>query len=659
MDRETLLAHGIEPEYTDIWGRTHEVSDETAAMVLQSLDSAGATSGSTLVTREDTTTLDIRIPIDRVNESLKLEIEWEGGELQHRWFWLPELRKISSDDQSITTQIPLPPLRLGYHRLRLYWMREPELQRFADSRFIVCPQRAKMPDRRMAGVALSLYGLRSRRNWGIGDFTDLIAAIDVFAKAGVQFIALNPLHAIPNREPYNTSPYLPTCSLYRNFIYLDVEKVVSGLQQESGMEMLRAREFVEYEGIADLKREILRDAFRDFAAAGGSPEFNRYIEQEGAALNDFAIYCALDEAMHFKNPDVWLWRDWPAEYQDPRSPHVMQFAQEHRDDVLFFKFLQWHVDRQLAEAQAHALATGMRIGLYHDLALATDRFGADLWANRALYANGARVGAPPDDFSPKGQDWAFPPPNREAHRANGYEWFAQSIRNNARHGGALRIDHVMRFFRLYWIPDGTDATNGAYVRDDSEDLLGILALESVRGNFIVIGEDLGTVTDQVRRSLHHTGVLSYRVLWFERHGDGSFKSPHEYPELAAVSTSTHDLPTLAGFAEGRDIVVRREAGLINESEAEARIYERQKDKHLLAEALRRAGFENDPIGFLLSTPALLAVINQEDLTGEVDQQNLPGTTTEHHNWRRKMRLAVEDLGPLADHLREQIIFSKR
>jgi len=226
---------------------------------------------------------------------------------------------------------------------------------------------------------------------------------------------------------------------------------------------------------------------------------------------------------------VWIWRDWPPEYHDPRSAAVAQFAREQGRQVSFFKFLQWHVDRQLAEAQAHALASGMRIGLYHDLALATDRFGADVWANRALYASGARVGAPPDDFSPKGQDWAFPPPNREAHLANGYAWFAQSIRNNARHGGALRIDHVMRFFRLYWIPDGMDATSGAYVRDYAGNLLGILALESVRGNFLVIGEDLGTVTGEVRRSLGESRVLSYRVLWFERNDDGSFREPGEYP----------------------------------------------------------------------------------------------------------------------------------
>ena len=237
-----------------------------------------------------------------------------------------------------------------------------------------------------------------------------------------------------------------------------------------------------------------RDDFRCFP---GSADFDRFVAEEGAPLHDFATFCALDAHWHRTNPNIWLWTDWPEEYRDPRSPAVARFADpEHRREVEFYKFLQWHVDRQLAEVHAHALALGMRIGLYHDLALATDRYGADLWSQRPFFASGCRVGAPPDDFSPQGQDWAFPPPNRDAHRAQGYELFGQSIRKNARHGGALRIDHVMRFFRLYWIPDGLPATDGAYVREYAQDLLGILALESVRGGFLVIGEDLSTVTNE-------------------------------------------------------------------------------------------------------------------------------------------------------------------
>lgn len=314
---------------------------------------------------------------------------------------------------------------------------------------------------------------------------------------------------------------------------------------------------------------------------------------------------------------------------------------------MFHKFLQWHIARQAAQAHAYALKR-MRIGLYHDLALATDRYGADLWANSRFFVAGCRVGAPPDAVAPSGQDWAFPPPDRDQHRRDGYQLFARSIRKAAESGGALRIDHVMRLVRLYWIPQGMDARRGAYVLDYASDLLGIVALESVRGKFAVIGEDLGTVTGEVRRMLAEAGVLSYRLLWFERNPDGSFRRPQEYPAHALVSSTTHDLPTLAGFVEGRDIEARRQAGLIDQTEYEAQKAARVEDKRLLDVALADAGFPGDPLGFLLSTPCALAAINQEDLSGETEQQNLPGSTWQYPNWRRKMRVAVEELGPLAE-----------
>ncbi len=383
------------------------------------------------------------------------------------------------------------------------------------------------------------------------------------------------------------------------------------------------------------------------------------VEAEGALLHDYAVFCALDEAIHRDHPDVWLWTDWPPEYQEPRSPAVLAFAAEHENDVLFYKFLQWSVDRQLAAAQAHAIGQGMRIGLYHDLALATDRWGADLWANRSFYIAGCRVGAPPDEFSPLGQDWAFPPPNRDRHRECGYELFAQSIRKNALHGGALRIDHVMRFFRLYWIADGLTTAQGAYVRDHAEDLLGILTLESVREKFVVIGEDLGTVADEVRHALSQAGVLGYRVLWFEKDSSGRFRAPGEYPAQAAVSTTTHDLPTLAGFSASRDIEVRKAADLIDEEAHWKQLAARRDEIRRMNEAMQDAGFGGDPIGFLLSTPCEVAIVNQEDLTGEIEQQNLPGSTWQYPNWRRKMKVAVEDLGPLAANLEVAIARSQR
>lgn len=689
-DREALertaAGWGVELEYTDTWGRSHVASDETLRGILRALginvtsqqDLAGAAMARdlewwsrafdpTVVVFEDSAAITLRIPAERAGASAKLEFRWENGDKEHHWFWLPELpeqeRVTIAGRGFVSKRAPLPAgLRQGYHDLRIYWMKEPELEVFEDAHFIVCPRRVRQAEGRPAGVAVSLYGVRSARNWGCGDATDLRALVDLLAPSGAAFIALNPLHAIPNRQPYNASPYLPLCSLYRNFLYLDVERVPGFLPEDAPqqeIEGVRATELVEYERVAQIKLRALRRSFQRFQESGHTRAFEEFARAEGALLHDFAVFCVLDEDIHRRNPEIWLWKDWPEEYQNPKSSAVAEFAQQHHDEVLFHMFLQWQLDRQLAEVQDHAIARGMKVGLYHDLALATDSFGADLWMNRRFYARGARVGAPPDELAPGGQDWGFPPPNREVHRQNGYQLFAQSIRKNARHGGALRIDHVMRFFRLFWIPDELNAAQGAYVKDYAEELLGILALESVRGGFIVIGEDLGTVEWPMRQKLTETGILGYRLLWFEKNPDGSFRLPHEYPAQAAVSTTTHDLPTLAGFFQGRDIEARRDAGLVDPASYEQQCAGRRNEIGRLEDALRRAGFERDPLGFILATPCALAIVNQEDLTEETEQQNLPASTWQHPNWCRKMKVAVEDLGSIAEDLRRRLERSGR
>lgn len=675
--------HGIEPEYTDTWGQVHHTPGDVARAILESLDVSTENQDEldrelaqhsadrwtrpvdgTLVVRDDTTWIELRVPASRNGASVKLEIQWEGGDVEHHWFWLPELDTVDSATvehaEYLAKRVPLPnPLRLGYHHIRMYWMHQPELEVFAEAQFIVCPKRALRVEKRMAGLALSLYGLRSSRNWGCGDFTDLLAVVGAFAPAGAAFIALNPLHAIANRSPYNTSPYLPQCALYRNFIYLDVEKAGDPMLSDAErreIEALRASEFVEYERVANLKLTALARIHEHFSS---DPDFDRYMEQEGQPLEDYAVFCALDEEMHRRDPDVWLWTQWPAEYHDVRGEAVAAFAREHRSRVDLFKFLQWLLSKQAAEAHAYARAQGMAIGIYHDLALATDRYGADLWALGPFFAKGCRVGAPPDAVAPGGQDWGFPPPDREAHRRNGYRLFAQSIRKAAEAGGALRIDHVMRFFRLYWIPDAMDARRGAYVQDYAEDLLGILALESVRGNFVVVGEDLGTVTGEVRAALSDAGILSYKLLWFEREWDGRFRRPDEYPAHALASTTTHDLPTLAGFPLGRDIEARRAAGLVDEDSYRSQWASREHDRQRLEQALGDAGFPGDPVGFLLSTPCQMVAVNQEDLSGETEQQNLPGSTWQYPNWRRKMNIQVGQLAPLADRFAHAVMRSGR
>ncbi|HEV2201101.1 MAG TPA: 4-alpha-glucanotransferase [Bryobacteraceae bacterium] len=675
-------ANGIELEYTDVFGQVHRATEAVTRALLEALGVPASTDAEiergleeqrieewsrvidpVIVVREDAGAIRLRVPAPFSGASVKLEIEWENGELRHDWYWLPELEQWEAASAGgvdfIAKRLPLPALRLGYHRMRVYRMLESGLATLAEARFVVCPKRAKSVDRRRAGFGVSLYGVRSARNWGCGDFTDLHAIIDAFAPAGAAFIGLNPLHAIANRQPFNTSPYLPECSFYRNFIYLDVERVAEfewGDDLRREIQNLRATEFVEYERVARLKLAVMTQIFENFP---GSGEFDRYIEGEGQLLQDYAVYCALCEELHARYREIWLWTEWPQEYRDPRSEAVREFAKSHKKRVRFFQFLQWHLSKQAAKAHAYARAKGMEIGMYHDLALATDRYGCDLWAERPFYSTGCRVGAPPDDLAPQGQDWGFPPPNRDQHRDDGYRMFAQSIRQAAEAGGALRIDHVMRFFRLFWIPEAFPASQGTYVKDYADDLLGILALESVRGDFVVVGEDLGTVTGEVREALGAAGVLGYRLLWFEKDGAGNFKPPDQYTPQALASATTHDLPTLAGFRLARDIEARKAAGLIDESEYQAQKGAREEEVRRLDAALEQAGFAGDPLGFLLATPCALAMINYEDLSGELEQQNLPGSTWQHPNWRRKWRGTVEELGPLAERFRELVERSGR
>ena len=542
----------------------------------------------------------------------------------------------------------------------------------------VCPAQMWRPEgpRRAAGVAIALYGLRSRRNWGVGDFRDL-ADFCRWAAAcvGAQFVALNPLHAIHNREPYNTSPYLPLSSYFRNYLYLDIEGLEEfsqpSLQQlyrdpeiQAELARLRAAEFVDYEACAALKLRFLERAF-DEGRSAESAAFDQFVREQGPELEQFALFCALDQYFRETQPGVWLWKDWPSEYQDPASAACRQFAARQRRSLRFYSWLQWQIAQQLAAAQAAAIAAGMTIGLYHDLALATDRFGSELWAHRERFVAGCRVGSPPDGFSPEGQDWAFPPPNSSRIAEDGYQPFAATIRQNAMPGGALRLDHVMRLFRLFWIPDGYPAREGTYVREPWRQLLGILALESHRGRFRVIGEDLGTVTDEIRSRLEQSGVLGYRLLIFER-DQGRFRTPAEYSPSAVAAFTTHDLPTLSGFWMGHDIEARRAAGLLPQDDAyQSQLADRRRDRQQLLDALHAQqllpeGYPRDAaavstvdaplrravLEFLARTPCELLVVNQEELTGEEHQQNLPGSTSEYPNWKRKMKFALEDLASL-------------
>jgi 4-alpha-glucanotransferase len=638
--RDAAERLGIQQQFWDNFGTPHVTTEATNRAIVAAIEAA---SGSGPGDRGESSVLVIgesepfRAPAD-------LEIFTESG------------RRIPLTAGSIAPKLPL-----GYHEMR---------SGRRTTRLIVAPDRAWQPARRSAGFGVTLYGLRSERNWGCGDFRDLRDLIDWAVPAlGVDFIALNPLHAIHNRRPFNTSPYLPNSIFYRNFLYLDVESIEGYQPAEDPAELagLRQSPTVEYEQVAAVKHKALERIFRSNPPGR---ECLEWIEREGELLRLYATYCAIDEYLHAQDPNLWIWPDWPEKYRNPTGPAIDTFARKNARAILFHGWLQWLVDCQIAEVQKHALTMGMSIGLYHDLALATDRCGSDLWAWRPFFITGCRVGSPPDGFSPNGQDWSFPPPNAVRHRADAYRLFAESIRKSMRHGGALRIDHVMRLFRLYWIPAGHSAKEGAYVRDRAHDLVRVLALESVRQQCAIVGEDLGTVENEVRETLAKFGILSYKLLYFERAFERNaleFRQPGEYPVSALTSTSTHDLATIAGYWIGEDIEARFRAGTIDDGVRQAQLAERANDKQHLLEALFAAGlmpgdYGHDAStipeltgelhfaisGFLASTPCIMWLINQEDLTKELHQQNLPGTTAEYPNWGRKMRWTIAELGSVKE-----------
>jgi 4-alpha-glucanotransferase len=714
---------GIDLSYWDIFHHQHNVSADALRTILSalgwdvtSLDAINAERlrrfeehlnkplRQTYVLSQFDKSVDLTLP-SFVQGNLCFSISVEDGshlsgscELHQ----LEALRELSTQNHHARVyRLQLPAeLPLGYHGLSLTL----NGQALAESNVIVCPDRAYLPDRlahggKTAGFNVTLYGLRSDRNWGCGDFTDLKALLEwAHHEVGFSMVGLNPLHALHNRVPYNTSPYLPLCVYYKNQIYIDVENVAGfgasrwatacfhSPKTQTRIAAARQSEFVGYHEVDTLKQRFLKMLYRDFRRDSHSERaqaFRRFCDQEGDLLHKFALYRALDEILHKQDRNRWTCLDWPFEYHDPESAACRAFADQHPRTIEFYKYVQFVIEEQLAEAQRHAKSIGMSIGLYHDLAVATDSCGADLWAHRAFYVHGCRVGAPPDDFSPKGQDWGFPPPNGQANRKDGYRLFRESIRKIVCNGGALRLDHVMRLFRLFWIPANMEAAQGTYVRDAATDLMRILALESVRSQNVIIGEDLGTVTDEIREMLGRFGILSYRLFYFEKNRDGSFIHSQNYPAQALVSSSTHDLATLAGFWQYRDIEARRAAGLCDENGYWQQRRDRDNEKQRMLDILHQEGLvpaeserdaakigelsgdlHNGTIGFLAQAPSMILLLNQEDLTKETEQQNLPGSTSQYPNWQRKMRVKVEDLRspsvqPFARMMRNQLIRTQR
>ena len=698
-------AYGIGLEYVDAWGRPRHIGEDVLRAVLGAMhvdahDDAAVTCAldqfeqarfrqclpPMSVVRRGTRPwkIAVNLPVRFARQALAWRVRAEDG-AEHRSpiEGAGVQAGVASRAPCLALELPLDvALPCGYHALELC----------ADGTIAAAGMLAVAPDAchrppalhdggRLFGLAVQLYGLRSAHNFGIGDFTDLADFIALCGAAGADVVGVNPLHALFPHAPQQASPYSPSSRMFVNVLYVDVLAIpefaqcakarehVASAAFRATLAAVRAAPLVDYAGVAALKLPVLALLYaqaRDDARTGASERwvaFDAYKTECGEALRRQALFDALQAHFFARDRTIWGWPAWPPPYRDPASPAVEAFADENVERVDYFAWLQWQADLQRDAVAARAREAGFAIGLYSDLAVSIDRGGAEAWANQSLYATAASVGAPPDVFNVRGQDWGLPPMIPARLRDAAYAPFIATLRANMRSAGALRIDHVMGLLRLYWVPAGATPADGAYVHYPLSDLLGLLALESERHRCLVIGEDLGTVPDAVRAALAANDVLSYRVLLFERDANGVFNAPATYPEAALATASTHDLPTLAGWWAGHDIAVRAEHGHLGaNADVDAAMAQRIRDRgQLLAalatEELLPVGTPLDPSAvptltpplaqalhaFLARSPCALFVAQPEDVFGVVEQANLPGTTTEHPNWRRKLPVTLDDM----------------
>jgi 4-alpha-glucanotransferase len=528
--------------------------------------------------------------------------------------------------------------------------------------------------RRYWVLAGQLYTLRSRRNWGHGDFTDLARLIEVAAAAGAAGIGLNPLHALFPDRAHQASPYAPNSRMFLNPLFIDLDTIPEFPGADAAgiaLSALRSGELIDYAAVARAKCDGLRLAYEHFATSAGEDrraDFEAYRREQGERLLAFACFETLRARFEGKP-----WREWPEPWSHPRSANLRELRQTDRAACEFHEFVQWVADRQLQTCKETARRCGMPIGLYVDLAVGIHPHGADAWSEQDCVLPDVSVGAPPDEFNPAGQNWGLAPFNPGALPENDFALLRALMRSTMRHAGAIRLDHVLGLKRLFMIPSGRSAPDGAYVRFPFEPSLQAIAQESQAARCIVVGEDLGTVPEGFRETLTRWGIWSCRVMLFERDGEGRFRAPESYPVEALATLNTHDLPTLRGWLEGADLRTRRRLGLDPGESDQARASAQQHLREMLqtrAEGdlapliARQAGIQSEAAGsplsegraerrtinelagiaaFLAQTPCRLVAIAIDDILGECEQINIPGTVDEHPNWRRKLRVTLEDM----------------
>lgn len=697
---------GIESNFVDAWGKPTVVSDASKAKLLaameysvddeqkleQELQQQIADNwmqplnpvqvnrvGEELVTA-------LRLPIELVNDQYNLVITVEDGSTISQALTPSDGELINVthiDDVEFQEYIVTLPsnLPMGYHELSLVANDDESL---ATMRLIIAPQSCYKPDaiangRKVWGLSVQLYCVRSEKNWGVGDFSDLTFLIQQSGRQGAQFVGLNPIHALYPANHHDCSPYGPSSRRWLNFIYIDVtsvpgyehesvQKIVNSDAFKATLKHAREVDYVDYEAVINMKLKVLKAIFehqKDTLLKKNNKvgkAFATFIEQGGDSLDMLATYDAIQEHLAAEGHASWGWPVFPNDLSEFHKEGVAKFKKKHLDNVYFYMFLQWYAAQQLEAAQKAATDAGMCIGIYRDLAVGVSGGSAEIWGNRDLYVTEASVGAPPDRLGPLGQDWGLPPMDPEVLYQQQYQPIIDLFSSNMQSCGALRIDHVMALLRLWWVPKGSSAKEGGYVYYPVDDLLGILALESHRNQSLVIGEDLGTVPEEIRTKLAENGVHSYRVFFFEQAEDGGFYSPHHYPEQSMSTLTTHDMPTLTGYWHCLDLELGKELGLYNSEEILQRLYDdRHEHKQMILDTLHGHDSVPDWMGRYVNDVAMHKELNHgmqyhmakgssallslqlEDWLEMDKPVNVPGTSTEYPNWKRKLTRNLEQI----------------
>lgn len=563
----------------------------------------------------------------------------------------------------------------GYHRLRL------DSVEGAETSLIVTPGRCWLPGedaeadqssqgkrRRFWGVSAQLYLLRSERNWGIGDFSDLRRLVEIVREQGGDAVGVNPLHGMFPDQPEQASPYSPLSRYLLNVLNIDVEAIPEFAQADAAQKLVKAPEFQErlararkakmvaYEDVAALKLPVLQAVFLEFESAGTAERkgaFEAFQRGCDELLTSSCLYAAIRQYMTDQGPKNQDCGEWPEDLQHADAPGVARFRQNHAELVRYHLWLQWVADEQLhAVKQA---CEGMAVGVYRDLAVGASPAGAETWSNPDVMVATAEVGAPPDTLNTAGQNWALPPFHPQKMKEDGYRGFIALLRTNMRHAGGLRIDHAMALQRLYWIPRGGSPPDGGYVHYPTDDMVGVIALESHRNKCLVVGEDLGTVAPGFRERMTEAQVLSYRVLLLEKAKTGWVKG-EAYPHLALSTASSHDLPTLRGWWEDVDLDLREQLGLVKPEEVKKGREERNTDREAMLELFREEGllegnswplteeFVDAAHRFLARTQAVLMMAQIEDVAGVPEQVNLPASMPDQYpSWSRRVPVTLEEL----------------